>query len=238
MTEQFEPVLPLVRAAAIEPVACRRVALVLALEQDSNGGSLSASMASLSSLVGMSPGQTRKHVHALVAMDVLQVLANANGGSPQALPQYRFNALRLRALAEQPGKTHDLFHSSPVPRTRFFAADGEDSEDARLGMAMELHGRAGDRSIRFFRESPQGDIAYGWAPLQMLMRPLMAKGAWTGWLNPEAGAPVWALSVYTFPEIAERLQRWAQEIALGRSEAAAGHAHRQTIEQKGNPYGH
>lgn len=231
MNQQFHPVTPLVLAAGIEPPACRTVALALADLQDHCGASFAASMQQLAAVVGLSKVQTRKHVHTLTSMGVLKVIANAHGGAPGLVPHYSFDAPRLRELAQQPGKTPDLFDSAPVPRIRFFAADGEDAEFARQRMAMELHGRAGKRSIRFFQESAQGDIGYGRAPLQALMLPPFAKGAWTGWLNPQAGAPDSARSVYTFPETVEKLQQWVQDMALGRPEGGAA-AHQQSIDNK------
>ena len=231
MNPQFQPVTPLVLAAGIDPLACRAVALALADLQDQCGVSFAASMQQLAGVVGLSKVQTRKHVHTLISMGVLKVTANAHGGAPSLVAHYCFDVLRLRALAQQVGKTPDLFNSAPAPRMRFFAADGEDAEFARLRMAIELHGRAGNRSIRFFRESAQGDIGYGRAPLQALMLPPFAKGAWTGWLNPQAGAPDWAHSVYTFPETVEKLQQWGQDMALGRPEGGA-EAHQQSIDNK------
>ena len=231
MTQKIQPVAPLVLAAGIEPPACRTVALALAELQDHCGASFAASMQQLAGVVGLSKVQTRKHVHALIAMGALKVTANAHGGAPGMVPHYRFDALRLRALAQQSGKTPDLFHSAPAPRMRFFAADGEDAEYARQRMAVELHGRAGHRFVCFFQESAQGDIGYGRAPLQALMLPPFAKGAWTGWLNPQAGAPDWACSVYTFPETVEKLQQWAQDIALGRTEGGAA-PHQQATDKK------
>lgn len=231
MNQQIQPVTPLVLAAGIESPACRTVALALAELQDYCGASFAASMQQLAGVVGLSKVQTRKHVHALIAMGVLKVTANAHGGAPSLVPHYRFDALRLRALAQQSGKTPDLFHSAPAPRMRFFAADGEDAEYARQRMAIELHGRPGDRSIRFFHESSQGDIGYGCAPLMVLMSPPFAKGAWSGWLNPQPGAPDWAQRVYTFPETVEKLQQWAQDIALGRTEGGAA-PHQQATDKK------
>ncbi|CAN7704405.1 hypothetical protein LJR066_005720 [Acidovorax sp. LjRoot66] len=215
MTSPVEPVLPLVQAAAIEPAVCRRTALVLAVAQDRNGGSFQASMATLAAWVGMSAGQTRKHVHALVMMDVLQVLANGNGGSSKALPLYQFNALRLGALAHQPGRTSDLFNTVPPPRLRFYAVG---TQDALMQMAIELHGRPGQRVVRFVWETKQGDVPYGIADLQALLLPPFAKGAWTGQLNPHAGAATWAHPVNTSPETVEELRLWAQDVALGRLE--------------------
>lgn len=220
MTQNFEPVLPLVRAASIQPTACGRVALTLAEAQDSCGGKFTASMACISAWTELSKGQARKHVHTLIKLGVLNILANANGGNPLAEPVYQFNAHRLRALAQMPGKTPDFFHSAPAPRMRFFAADGEDAEFARQRMAIELHGRAGSRFIRFFQESSQGgDIAYGGMSLQALMLLPVADGAWSGWITPQPGAPDWAQSVYIFPETVEKLQQWAQATALGRVES-------------------
>lgn len=231
MNQQVQPIIPLVLAAGIEPPACRTVALALADLQDHCGASFAASMQQLAGVVGLSKVQTRKHVHTLTSMGVLKVTANAHGGAPGMVPHYRFDALRLRALAQQSGKTPDLFHSAPAPRMRFFAADGEDAEYARQRMAIELHGRPGDRSIRFFLESSQGEIGYGCAPLRVLMSPPFAKGAWSGWLNPQPGAPDWARRVYTFPETVEKLQQWAQDIALGRTEGGAA-PHQQATDKK------
>ncbi len=231
MNQQIQPVTPLVLAAGIEPPACRTVALTLADLQDHCGASFAASMQQLAGVVGLSKVQTRKHVHALIAMGVLKVTANAHGGAPGLVPHYRFDALRLRALAQQSGKTPDLFHPAPAPRMRFFAADGEEAEFASQRMAIELHGRPGDRSIRFFHESSHGDIGYGRAPFKVLMSPSFAKGAWTGWLNPQPGAPDWAQRVYTFPETVEKLQQWAQDMALGRTEGGAA-SHPQAIDKK------
>ena len=233
MNQKIQPVTPLVLAAEIEPLACRTVALALADLQDHCGVSFAASMHQLACVVGLSKVQTRKHVHALIAMGVLKVTANAHGGAPDLVPHYRFDALRLRALAQQSGKTPDLFDTAPAPRMRFFAADGEDAEYARQRMAVELHGRAGARSIRFFQEHVHGDIAYGVAPLQMLMLPPFAKGAWSGWLSPQPGTPDWAQRVYTFPETVEKLQQWAQEMALGRPEGGAA-PHQQATDKKEN----
>ncbi len=231
MNQQFQPITPLVLAAGIEPPACRTVALALAELQDHCGTSFAASMQQLAGVVGLSKVQTRKHVHTLLSMGVLRVMANAHGGAPNLVPHYQFDTPRLRVLAQQLGKTPDLFNSAPVPRMRFFAADREDAEYARQRMAIELHGRAGNRSIRFFHESAQGDIGYGHAPLQVLMLPTFTKGAWSGWLNPQPGAPDWAHRVYTFPETVEKLQQWAQEMALGRSEGGAA-ANQQAIDKK------
>ena len=216
MSTTPESVLPLVQMAAIEPAVCRRTALVLAVAQDRNGGSFQASMATLAGWVGKSPGQTRKHVHALITMGVLQVLANANGGSSNALPLYRFDPLRLRALAHQPGQTSDLFNTAPPPRQRFYAVD---TQNTLMQMAIELHGRPGQRAVRFCWETKQGEIPYGMTHLQALLLPSFAKGAWTGQLLPQPGAPEWAHPAAVDRETQQGLQVWAQDIALGRMES-------------------
>lgn len=218
MTSPAEPVLPLVQAAAIEPAVCRRTALVLAVAQDRNGGSFQASMATLAAWVGMSTGQTRKHVHALVTMEVLQVLANGNGGSSKALPIYQFNTLRLRVLAHQPGGTSDLFNAAPPPRRRFYAVD---TQDTLMQMAIELHGRPGQRAVRFCWETKQGEVPYGMTHLQALLLPAYAKGAWTGQLLPQLGAPAWAHPATVDQETQQELRHWAQDAALGRVETTA-----------------
>lgn len=234
MTTSLEPVLPLVRAAVIEPTVCRRTALALAELQDASGGSFAASMATLATTVGMCKAQTRKHVHALVMMDVLHVVANAHGGAPGAVPHYQFNRSRLRALGQQPGTIPDMFCAPPAPRRSFTGFEGETA----VGMAIEVIGLPGQRVIRFVRESDQGDIPCGTAPLRALLVPRFAKGAWTGWLAPKGSASEGRNSVYTPPETVELLQQWVQEAALGRSEGAAGLAHLQGLDEKGNVDGH
>lgn len=219
MTSANSPVLPLVRCAAIGPESCRRTALILAEAQDSNGGKFDASMACIAAWTGLSKVQARKHVHALVRMDVLRVLANANGGDPLAWPVYQFNVLRLRALGQHPGGTPDMFSASAPPRRSFDALNGTDGCKEIVAMAIEILGRPGKREVRFVREAPQGDIAYGRTHLQALLLPTFAKGAWTGWLNPQEGAPDWADPVYTPSETVERLRQWAQSVALGRVES-------------------
>lgn len=216
MTANKQHALPLVRAAAIEPSVCRRTALAIAAAADDAGGTLAASMSALASLVGLSTAQVRKHVHALIAMGVIEVTANAHGGAPGTVPHYRFNELRLRALAQQSGRTSDLFEAIPIPRMSFMS---EDEAGERQHMAIELHGRPGQRFVKFFLQSTQGDVPYGWAPLQILLMPCLTVGSWTGWLNPDAGAPEGCLSVCTFPETVEELRHWAQSAALGRVES-------------------
>lgn len=124
MNQQIQPVTPLVLAAGIEPPACRTVALTLADLQDHCGASFAASMQQLAGVVGLSKVQTRKHVHALIAMGVLKVTANAHGGAPGLVPHYRFDALRLRALAQQSGKTP----ISSIPRLRRACASSQQTE--------------------------------------------------------------------------------------------------------------
>lgn len=215
MRDSKEPVSSLVHAVHIESQACRAVALILAEMQDCGGGLIRASMATLAERVGLSTVQTRKHVHALIQMGLLRVLANAHGGAPGLVPHYQFDAQRLRALGQQPGATPDLFQAVAAPRRGFSAAN----ESGTLAtMAMELHGGPGQRFIRFVRESAHGDVPYGATSLKAFLLPLNAAGAWSGWLNPQKGAQSWAGPVVTAPETVEQLQRWAQETALGRSE--------------------
>lgn len=215
MRDSTESVASLVHAVHIESQACRVVALILADMQDCSGGPIQASMATLAERVGLSTVQTRKHVHALIRMGLLRVLANAHGGAPGAVPHYQFDVQRLRALGQQPGATPDLFKTVAAPRRGFYAAN----ESANLAiMAIELHGGPGRRSIRFVRASAQGDVPYGTTPLKDFLRPINSTGGWSGWLSPQKGAPSWTGPVFTAPETAEQLQRWAQETALGRSE--------------------
>lgn len=215
MRDSTEPVASLVHAVHIESQACRVVALILAEMQDRSGGLIQASMATLAERVGLSTVQTRKHVHALIRMGLLNVLANAHGGAPGAVPHYQFDVQRLRTLRQQPGTTPDLFNTVSAPRRGFYATN----ESATLAtMAVEMHGGPGRRVIRFVRESAQGDVPYGHTSLKEFLQPLNSAGAWSGWLNPQKGSQSWAGPVLTAPETVEQLQRWAQETALGRSE--------------------
>lgn len=219
MNQSFEPVLPLVQGAAIEPAACLRTALAMAELHDVNNGVLKASMASLADLVGLSTPQVRKHVHALISLGVLEVTANAHGGAPVAVPHYRFNVLRLHALGQQLGRTPDMFQTPVVARKRF---DATDEAGHHAYMILEMRGQPGMRIARFVRTTQRGDVLYGQAPLQALLLPGFAKGAWTGWLNPHEGSPNWAEPVFAPPETIESLRQWAQQIALGRVESAVG----------------
>ena len=217
MNPEFQRVAPLVRAATIEPASCLRVALAMAELHDTNGGVLKASMASLAALAGLSTPQVRKHVHALISLGVFEVTANAHGGAPGTVPHYRFNVLRLRTLGEQSGRTPDMFHALVVAHKRF---DATDEEGRQADMVLEMRGQPGMRIARFVRTTPRGDILYGQAPLQALLLPGFAKGAWTGWLNPHEGSPSWAEPVYAPPKTVESLRQWAQQVALGRVESA------------------
>ena len=219
MTQSSEPVAPLVRAAAIEPAVCRRTALVLADLQVRSGQSFQASMATLAGLVGMSVNQARKHVHALVTMDLLRVVANANGGSCKALPEYQFNVLRLRALGQQPGSTPDMFQTPALARREFLTTDEKGNE---VSMSIEMRGQPGMRQVRFVRPTPAGTFLYGQTSLEVLLRPGFAKGAWTGWLNPHVWCPEWVEPVQASQETIETLRQWCQEVALGRVGSAVG----------------
>lgn len=216
MTAIVESVSRLVRALDIKPASCRHTALVLAGAQDDEHGVFAATMADIAAWTGLSKCQVRKHVHSLISLGVLRVVANAHGGSPLHAPQYQFVASRLRDFAHQMGATPDLFDAAQKPRMSFLA---EDESGERHNMAIELHGQPGRRTVRFFLQGAQGDVTYGWAPLQVLLQPCLSAGSWTGWLNPESCAPDGCLSVRAFPETVEKLQRWAQAAALGRTES-------------------
>ena len=216
MTHHFEPVLPLVRAAGIEPAGCLRAALAMAELHDANGGLLKASMASLGALAGLSTQQVRKHVHSLIKRGLLEVTANAHGGAPGSVPHYRFNLPLLRAQALQLGQTPDMFSVSAPPRLRFYAVA---AQDLLLQMAIELRGQPGHRTVHFFWETNRGDVAYGWGPLQALLAPSFCKGAWTGQLHPHPGAIAGAGPVSVDAETSDVLRRWAQDVALGRAES-------------------
>ncbi|CAN7368384.1 hypothetical protein [Acidovorax sp. LjRoot117] len=237
MKQRFESVSSLVSAAAIEPAMRCRVALVLAAFQDREGPDFPAPLSSQAEFVGLPPDQIRGHIETLAALGVLVVTVRPDSGSPAPLPSYRFNKARLRALAQQHGHTQDLFGDLPMPRMPFLATDVNDG--ARL-MAMEFHGLPGQRTVHFFLEGARGDIPFGWGYLRMLLLPAFAKGAWTGALNPNEGAPAWARPVNTDPETMDELRQWAQVLALGRSESMSDPAPIRTHpqKQKGTADGH
>lgn len=148
--------------------------------------------------------------------------------------QRRHRVERKQMFSElRPECTGDLF--SPPPR-RYFLAD--DESGLYQLMAMELHGQPGQRTVHFFLEAEQGDIGYGWGPMKMLLLPPFAKGAWTGQLNPQHGAPVWAHSVNTAPETMEELRLWAQDVALGRAESGPALNNQPALPQGANDSDH
>ena len=237
MNQRFEPVSPLVRAAAIEPAMRSRVALVLAALQDRHGPNFPASLGRQAELVGLDPEVIRTHVKALVELGVLEVTFNPNCKSPAPLPGYQFNKFALRSLAQSQCPEADMFDAGLPPRLPFLAVDADGASQL---MALELHGQPGQRIVRFVLESRRGDIPYGQGPLRMLLLPSIAEGAWTGELNPSPGSPAWASPVHTCSETAEDLRQWAQETALGHPEGSAGDADLQQLDQKqkGNVDGH
>ena len=237
MNSHFQPVSPLVRAAGIKPAMRCRVALVLAALQDREGRRFPVSFGPQAELVGLPPDEVRSHLQALVALGALQVFSKPACGSPAPLPSYQFNELRLRSLADHGSRTLDLFGDWPPPRMPFLAGD---PQGVCQLMAMELHGQPGQRTVHFFLDTPSGDVPYGWGPLSALLLPAIAKGAWTGALNPDDSAPARACSVETSPETMSELRQWAQVLALGRSEGMAGNAQAQEQfqEQKGTADGH
>lgn len=237
MTHRFEPVSPLVRAAGIEPAMRRRVALVLAAFQDREGRNFPASLGRQEELVGAPGDEIRSHIQALEAMGVLEVNFRLNCGSPAPLPGYQFDEVRLRALVQAHSPTADMFGDALPPRMPFLAADAKGASQL---MAMELHGQPGQRTVQFVLEGHRGDIPYGWGPLQTLLLPSFAKGAWIGVLNPNPGAPGWARPVNTHPETVDELRQWAQVLALGRPENMSDIApiKKHPQQQKGTADGH
>lgn len=217
MNSTYQPVLALVRAVAVEPAVCKHTALVMAELHDANGGILKASMASLAALVGLSTPQVRKHVHALVALGVLEVTANAHGGASGAVPHYRFNLTRLQAMATHTGHSADLFDAAQdaKPGHRFVSEGGAQ-------MVAQLVGPPGQRKVQFFREVPDGFRDYGQVALAHVLRPWrwrwQQEGSWDAVLYPvvelEDDYPE-----EIFPGEFEKLQQWAQATALGRIES-------------------
>lgn len=217
MSQTNPPILPLVRSVAIEPAACRRTALAMAAAADGAGGTLAASMATLARLVGLSTTQVRHHVHALTAIGVIEVTANAHGGAPGAVPHYRFNLTRLQAMATHAGNSADLFDHAPecVAAHRFVSEGG-------APMVAKLVGQPGRRRVQFFRETAGGLRDYGQVALAHLLRPWrwrwQQEGSWDAVLYPvvelEDDYPE-----EIFPGEFEKLQQWAQATALGRIES-------------------
>ena len=237
MTRGFVPVSVLVRAAGIKPAMRRRVALVLAAVQDREGRSFPVSLGLRAELVGLPADEIRCHVQSLVAQGVLEMTSRPDCRSPAPLAGYQFNEMRLRLLADQHVRTEDLFGDWPPPRMPFLATDGDGASQL---MAVELHGLPGQRTVHFFLEAPEGDIPYGWGYLSGLLLPAFAKGAWTGALNPQAGAPAWARAVTTHPETMSELRQWAQVMALGRPEGMTDLTpiEKHSQKQKGTADGH
>lgn len=217
MSQTHPPILPLVRSVAIKPEMCRRTALAMAAAADNAGGTLAASMATLSRLAGLSTTQVRHHVHALVAIGVIEVIANAHGGAPGAVPHYRFNRTRLQAMATHAGNSADLFdHAQECLATHRFVSEGGAS------MVAQLVGKPGQRRVQFFRETADGLRDYGQVALAHVLRPWrwrwQQEGSWDTVLYPvvelEDDYPE-----EIFPEEFEKLQQWAQAAALGRIES-------------------
>lgn len=212
-----QPILPLVRAVAIEPAICRRTALAMAAVADDAGGILAASMASIGRLVGMSTRQVRKHVHALITMGVLEVVANAHGGAPGTVPHYRFNLARLQAMATHTGHSADLFDPAQDNRPGFrFLSEGGSH------MVAQLVGEPGLRFVQFHKDVAGELRDYGQVPLAYLLRPWrwrwQQEGAWDAVLYPVVDHEDEFVEEI-FPGEFEKLQQWAQATALGRTES-------------------
>lgn len=217
MNLTHQPILSLLRSVAIEPAACRRTALAMAAAADSAGGTLAASMATLARLVGLSTTQVRHHVHALVAIGVIEVKANAHGGAPGAVPHYRFNLTRLQAMATHAGHSADLFdHGETIVVGHRFVSEGG------APMVAQLVGQPGQRFVQFYRDAPDGLRDYGRVALAHVLRPWrwrwQQEGSWDTVLYPvvelEDDYPE-----EIFPGEFEKLQQWAQAAALGRIES-------------------
>lgn len=213
MKTEFQAVSPLIHAAEIRPASRRLVALALAHIHQTNEGQIAISMAQLSDMVGMSAAQTRKRLHSLIALGVLEVTANAHGGAPGSVPHYQFNLARLQVLATRKGCTADMFDSQQrhAPTHHFLSEGG-----AR--MVAQLAGRPGDRCVQFFRESDEGLQDFGQVPLSQLLLPWRLKGCWDAVLYQETREEDISLEEI-FPGEFEMLQQWAQQAALGRVES-------------------
>ena len=212
------PVLPLVYAAAFQPAGCQRVAIALANLHDEGGGPIRVTMGCIAGMASLSKVQARKHVHALVSMDVLHVVANAHGGAPGTAPLYQFNTLRLSAFTQRRGGTGDLFvEAVAAPQLKF---SGENEDGTAVPMVAALEGRPGFRIVRFFRVKTGASVEYGELPLKAVLLPLLISKEWAGgWLQPSDGAPAWAYAVYIPLVTAAQIQAWAQSTALGRIES-------------------
>lgn len=218
MTTIVESVSRLVRALGIEPASRRHTALVLAGAQNDEHGVFAATMADIAAWTGLSKNQARKHVHSLISMGVLRVVANAHGGSPLDAPLYQFVASRLRDLAQDAGATPDLFEApEALPH---FTFDGELEDSSAAVMLAVLSGRPGRRIVSFIRQSDDGPVAYGHLTMQAVLLPLSISQEWAGgWLAPDDGAPAWASPVFLPSDTAALIQSWAQFTALGRIES-------------------
>lgn len=207
------PVMPLVRSASAQLRVRKWTAFALAHLHDTNSGHIAISMQALADMSGGSKAQVRKHVHSMIACGVLEITANAHGGAPGAVPHYRFNRLRLEAMAKRPGQTPDIFDSfeEAEPSYRF-------TSEGRARMVAQLTGQPGRRRLRFYREAQEGLRDYGEVALSDVLKPWRMDEGWDAVLYPtvelEDDYPE-----EIFPGEFEKLQQWAQATALGRTES-------------------
>lgn len=90
----------LVWCTPIQPPARKSVALALADHCNDSGGSLRVSHATVALETGLSVDQARRYMRSFIAEGLLIVEANAAGGAPGMVPQYRLDLVKLRALAD------------------------------------------------------------------------------------------------------------------------------------------
>lgn len=212
----LKTLVPLVHAAAFEPAGRQRVALVLAQMHDGGGGIVRATMGHIASRAGLSKVQARKHVHALISDGVLQVVGNAHGGAPGAAPHYRFSTARLQAMPMRVGHTADMFELAQhvCPECCIVSEGGAQ-------LVAQLVGPPGLRRVQFYRVASEGLRDYGQVPLSNVLSPwrLQQEGSWDAALYPmvelEDDYPE-----EIFPGEFEKLQQWAQAVALGRIESS------------------
>jgi len=98
----------LVWCTPIEPPARKTVALALADHCNDSGGSLRVSHATVALETGLSVDQARRYMRSFIAEGLLIVEANASGGAPGMVPQYRLDLGKFRAVADSVQPTREL----------------------------------------------------------------------------------------------------------------------------------
>lgn len=205
----------LVQGIALAPAGRRRVAMALAAMQDNNGCDFSATMGQIAAAAGLSTVQARKHVHGLLAEELLAATGNVHGGAPGAGSSYSFNLSLLEHLA---ACTPDLFAEPQGGAT-------EGLDDAYRFIVNDAHflavlvGKPGARRVVFWRVDRRHEN-YGDVSLKVLLCDPRTRGGWHFHLTPHGNPDVPYEQVFGLSsDQGTDLATWAQNTALGRVES-------------------